>query len=407
MPPRPARVSQRCPRAPTGRSFLPPALCAFLLALGVSACTRVPELGSFTHLLAQPEAGTKRGPFAAETGVLTLEHLQIKGTHNSYHQAPRMALTSAWKYSHLPLAKQLELQGVRQIELDVRYVDGEVVVGHLPMLDSRTSCRKLKTCLEQVRGWSVAHPDHLPIFVFIEPKEHLAPSNLDGRLEVLDRTIAGVFPRKSLLVPEQVAGSASSLQEAVATRGWPSLADARGKVVFVLFGRENHTRAYGRGRPRLEGRLMFAAGDPGDPYAAIASYDNPLEERAEIAEALSHHMLVRTRADGDLLKDRTRRDAALTSGAHFVGSDFVDPKLGWLELGDAARCNPRSAPTGCAMAALAESSGSPTIATAAGALTAAAAQAPGSGSEAVIDPPTTVQAPGTARVDVPPAAAIP
>ena len=97
------------------------------------------------------------------------------------------------------------------------------------------------------------------MFVFIEPKEHVSPSNLDGRLEVLDQTIASVFPRKSLIVPEDVAVRLLA-QGSGANRGWPTLESSRGKVVFVLFGRKNHTRAYARGRPRLEGRLMFATG---------------------------------------------------------------------------------------------------------------------------------------------------
>jgi hypothetical protein len=311
--------------------------------------------------LAKPAGGNRQRlagagrALAAGAGLdLTLEHLQLKGSHNSYHRAPRLALAPAWRYSHLPLAKQLETQGVRQIELDVRYSGGEVVVGHLPMIDGGTTCRRLKTCLQQIHAWSAAHPAHVPVFVFIEPKEHLSPSNLDGRLEVLDQTIASVFPRRSLLVPEQLAGDAGSLREALETRGWPTLAETRGKVVFVLFGRENHTRAYGAGRPRLEGRLMFATGGPRDPYAAFASYDDPVTQRAAIAEAISHRMLVRTRADSDLRKDRRRRDAALASGAHFVGSDFVDPKTGWLELGEPARCNPLSAPASCASASLSE-----------------------------------------------------
>jgi hypothetical protein len=262
----------------------------------------------------------------------------------------------AWRYSHQSIPKQLEKQGVRQLELDVRYSNGKVVVGHVPMLDGRASCHTLKGCLEQLHTWSKAHPTHLPVFVFLEPKEALAPSDLDGRLEVLDQTIASVFPKQSLLTPDMVAGDAPSLHEAVRTRGWPSVAETRGKVAFVLFGPERHTRAYARHRPRLEGRLMFAAGNPSDAYAAVVSYDNPLERRHEIAAALRANMLVRTRADSGLVRDKRRRDAALASGAHFIGSDFVDPRQDWVELGERApvRCNPISAPERCTQAALAE-----------------------------------------------------
>ncbi|MFT3924836.1 MAG: Ca2+-dependent phosphoinositide-specific phospholipase C [Myxococcales bacterium] len=324
------------------------------LLLALTGCTRVPELSGMGTLLSARDAA--HGPLASTTAeALTLDQLQLKGSHNSYHQAPRMALAKGWRYSHLPLRKQLETQGVRQIELDVRYSGGQVVVGHLPIVDGRSSCRTLAACLQQVKAWSDENPSHLPLFVFLEPKEHITPSNLDGRLEVLDQTIAKVFPRSSLLTPRDVAGEERTLKEAVQAHGWPSLESTRGKVVFVLFGRKNHTRAYGEGRPRLEGRLMFAAGRPQDPYAVFASCDDPVAEKAEIAAALDQGMLVRTRADSDLRRDRNRRDAALASGAHFIGSDFVDPKSNWLALGERApaRCNPLSG-AACVSAALTE-----------------------------------------------------
>ena len=68
---------------------------------------------------------------------------------------------------------------------------------------------------------------------------------------------------------------------------------------------------------------------------------------------------VRTRADADTVEarasDTTRRDAAFASGAQIVSTDFerVDPR--WptyvvaLPGGGEARCNPISAPKGCAL----------------------------------------------------------
>src|SRR5262245_16488950 len=53
-------------------------------------------------------------------GELRLNHLQAKGTHNSYHIAPEGDLIPALEYTHMPLDVQLSSQGVRQFELDVR-----------------------------------------------------------------------------------------------------------------------------------------------------------------------------------------------------------------------------------------------------------------------------------------------
>ena len=66
----------------------------------------------------------------AEPAPLRLNHLQVIGSHNSYHLAPREELASALEalapslfreidYTHLPLTEQLEEHGIRQFELDV------------------------------------------------------------------------------------------------------------------------------------------------------------------------------------------------------------------------------------------------------------------------------------------------
>jgi hypothetical protein len=88
---------------------------------------------------------------------------------------------------------------------------------------------------------------------------------------------------------------------------------------------------------------MFAApGHAGADYAAVISIDDPLAHQAEITSAARAHVLVRTRADAGLVRDARRRDAAVLSGAHFIGTDFVDAKQGWLDLSadTPARQNP-------------------------------------------------------------------
>jgi len=332
----------------------------FLIVTTLLGCTRLPQLGNLSHL-APPERG--RSVLASIDPVqpkLALNELQLKGSHNSYHRAPRLALSRTWRYSHAPLEVQLASQGVRQLELDVRYARGELLVGHLPFVDGRSNCVKLLDCLGRVKKWSRAHPDHLPVFVFIEVKDDLAPSRLDGKLDAIDFAITRVFTRDMLLVPEDVAGSAPTLRDAVTTEGWPSVEATRGRIAFVMFGPQRHKRAYTAGRPRLDGRVMFVAErDTDAPHTSVVFYDDPIRERAEIAAAVRQRFLVRTRADADLRRRSGRRDAALASGANFVSTDFVDPRFDWLELGAqataAARCNPLSASADCSAAALSES----------------------------------------------------
>lgn len=281
--------------------------------------------------------------FAREAGALRIDQLQLKGSHNSYHRAPRFALSRSFRYTHLPLEAQLERQGVRHLELDVRYRDNALQVGHAPIIDGRTSCRSFGACIAAVQRWSKAHPSHVPVFIFIQPKEGLISAGLDHHVALIDREITRVFARHELLVPRDVARDFPSLRDAVRSAGWPTLASTRGKVAFVLFGHARLVSEYARGRPRLEGRTMFVAtGKAGAPHAAILSIDDPVPNGAAIAAAVRDHLLVRTRSDTGLAHNQRRRDAAVRSGAHFIGSDFVGPGQAWLDLGpDApARQNP-------------------------------------------------------------------
>jgi hypothetical protein len=283
---------------------------------------------------------------------LSLSHLQLKGSHNSYHQAPRFALSRQWRNSQAPLDVQLDSQGVRQLELDVRYDSGQLIVGHLPWLDGRSTCRTFRQCLLLIKSWSKKRPGHLPVFVFIEAKDALAPSRLDGRIDAIESEIAAMFPRSSLLTPGDVAKPGLALRDSVQAHGWPSLAEARGRVAFVLFGHARHRLAYWDAHPRGREGLMFAVArsyETSRPGAAVLMIDDPIRDGALIDHAVRAGFLVRTRSDKGLVRNVARRDAALRSGAHFVSTDFADPHSGWLDIGERipVRCNPISAPARC------------------------------------------------------------
>jgi hypothetical protein len=335
-------------------SSLRPVLSAVLLSAAVG-CTPVPVLGNFSYLAPRKTKQSVLSTIASAQPALKLNQLQLKGSHNSYHRAPRIPLSRTWRYSHAPLDVQLETQGVRQIELDVRYARGELMVGHLPVIDGRSTCKRLADCLHRVKKWSRANPGHIPVTVFLEVKDDLAPARLDGRLDALDFAITRVFSRDMLLTPGDVVGDAPSLRQAILTHGWPSVEDSRGKVMFVMMGPQRHKTAYVAGRPRLDGRVMFVGQrSPGHAYASVLFYDDPIRQHREIAEAVKRGFLVRTRADHSLVRTRARRDAALASGAHFISSDFVDPRFNWVELQAPARCNPLAALPSCEARALSE-----------------------------------------------------
>src|SRR5262249_43809213 len=54
--------------------------------------------------------------------VLRMNHVQFKATHNSYHIETNGNKEPTWHYTHAPLNVQLDVQGVRGLELDTRYV---------------------------------------------------------------------------------------------------------------------------------------------------------------------------------------------------------------------------------------------------------------------------------------------
>lgn len=339
-------------------------------------------------------------------GRVRLNELQMIGTHNSYHLQPPDALIEALagfdadfvktiQYNHAPLAEQLDA-GVRQLELDV-YADPEggrfanraamsflgqpmmegvqelrvpgFKVMHLPDIDFASTCWTLNACLGQISAWSEGHPGHLPIVIWVEPKDELVPDPLGlgfatpvkvGRseLEALEAEVLAVFGRDRLITPDDVRGSRATLEESVLKTGWPALDKSRGKAMFVLLDEGEKRRTYLGAEPSLKGRVFFTTSSPGQPDAAVINIDNPLEGGERIAELVRAGYLVRTRADADTvearLHDGSRREKALSSGAQFVGTDYLEENRafggGYLvafEGSTRVRCNPIAASTAC------------------------------------------------------------
>lgn len=316
--------------------------------------------------------------------ALRLNELQYIGTHNSYHISPNTSAAAATPdeqageqasavagvpmldYTHDPLPQQLAT-GTRAFELDVfADPDGNLFdhpmaptllgegdpglpasmsqpgfkVLHLPDIDFRSTCWTFVECLTEVHEFSDANPDHVPIFIQIELKDDTLPAPLDftatlpigaTELDALDAEIRSVFDEEHLITPDTIRGDHPTLAEAIATDGWPTVGESRGKVVFFLDNGGSVHDTYLAGSPNLQGRAAFtSAADPGDPDRAIVKLNDPFET-SEIADAIAEGLIVRTRADADLEQapsnDVTMREAALTSGAQIVSTDFPATKV--------------------------------------------------------------------------------
>jgi glycerophosphoryl diester phosphodiesterase len=288
--------------------------------------------------------------------VLRLNHVQAKGTHNSYHVEPAEARDPSFRYTHESLDVQLSEQGVRQFELDLHLrQDGGFEVFHIPLLDEETTCRKLVDCLGVVKDWSDQNPLHMPIMIWLEPKDEDADFLDDtlvpifGHYDELEAEILSVWPKERILTPDDVRKDYATLPEAIAAEGWPTLGALRGRVIFSMLDSENHREAYTRDAPALEGRLLFVDADQAsDSYAALFKINNAQSDGEQVQSLVAAGFIVTSNVDGvtqDDAANAARSEASLEAGVHYSSSDFPAPVSSrdyWFDIpdGNPAQCNP-------------------------------------------------------------------
>lgn len=339
---------------------------------------------------------------------LRLNHYQVIGSHNSYKEAIEPALMQllmkedsvrflALDYQHLSLSEQLD-HGLRKLELDVVHdpkggrfanprglrllkqqgdtplpYDGDqkmqqagFKVLHVQDIDFRSTCLTLTDCLREIKNWSDAHPRHLPIAISFNAKTDVidkpgfvAPLPFTpAAFDSLDAAILAVIPKARIITPQEVRGEFPTLVEAVKAHNWPLIEEARGKFLFVLDERGTKQENYLLDHPNLTGRIMFVNADPGRPEAAFIILNDPVRFHDSIQALVRSGYLVRTRADANTQEARKgdlhRFQRALSSGAHFISTDYYLPDQR-LQTGyqvkfaenTIARCNPVHAPPNC------------------------------------------------------------
>ena len=367
-------------------------------------------------LLAATAAAGQSGASSSDAQV-RINQIQVIGSHNSYHAGllPGVRAYLAKEkpdslrgldYAHQPLNEQFD-GGIRQIELDV-YADSkggryahpagpaaEAAAGvtvdpmenfygvspdvmmkpgfkvmHVQDVDQHSSCQPFTACLKIVRDWSKAHPQHLPIFVLVETKQgkplHIPHATTPepftaATFDALDQEIRSVFAADEMITPDDMRGTYATPNEAARADAWPTLAQARGKVIFLMDQR-NAGPLYLEGHPDLRGRVLFTNAAPGQPDAAFTEENDGTEQ--EIAALVKQGYLVRTRTDADTKEGRSgstvRRDHAMASGAQILSTDYpkAEPAQ-WTGYfvsfagGAMARCNPVARNAACSDAALA------------------------------------------------------
>jgi hypothetical protein len=307
----------------------------------------------------------------AQNDTLKINQIQVIGSHNSYRHNIEPDLYNfiqakdttrslkGLQYTHISLTDQLN-KGLRQLEIDVqgdpqggKFVhpkgldivksqeaydpNGEMKkpgfkVFHMIDIDFRTSCYTLQGCLAELKKWSDANPDHVPVFITLEPKDDdsylgtKAEKFTSELFDALDKELRKGLGNK-LITPDMVRGKYKTLEEAVLNNNWPTLKKAKGKFLFILDNNGAKRDLYALNHPSLKGRAVFINAEPGKPEAATIFRNNP--EDAAIADLVKKGYIIRTRADADTKEaranDYTHFNAAKTSGAQIITTDYYLP----------------------------------------------------------------------------------
>ncbi|GEM_PF-156078 len=291
--------------------------------------------------------------------VLRVNHMQVKGTHNSYHLKMGKTVLPPWDYEFDPLPVQLAKQGVRQLELDVHYKPGKPKatweVLHVPFVDAKSSCKTLTVCLQLTKTWSDSNPGHHLLFILIEPKDDIDTNKIVGHYDELDAAILAVWPKDRVLRPDDVRGKHPTLRKALLADGWPTLGATRNKAMFVMLNSGHHRANYLKGHPNLEDRVIFMRDGKGESWAAVLEMGGPEGDKTKIQDAVKAGYLVRTKADDPNASDAAnekRAKAAIASGAQLISSDFPAKVKGKSYIfsipgGTPTGCNPLTAPKKC------------------------------------------------------------
>ncbi len=330
--------------------------------------------------------------------LVSFNNIQVIGSHNSYRKKPNAAILQliaasadqlppdfdpeSWDYDHISLDEQFDDYNIRSVELDV-YRDpsgglfyarkGNELVGldpdskedellepglkvmHFPDFDYLSHHLTFKASLENIKAWSEMHPRHLPITILVETKEDSPDLLLPGlgltstlpfdqnSVEEIESEINEVFAGSldHIFTPDELRGSQSTLNQAVKRGNWPELSQMRGRIIFVLMGREGIIDDYINGHSSLSGRNMFVFTDADTPESAFLKMDDPVANIDIIQERIREGYIVRTRADADTEEartgDETRLIAAINSGAQIISTDYYKAdaralqEMGWTD----------------------------------------------------------------------------
>lgn len=297
----------------------------------------------------------------APGGGIALNEIQVAGTHNSYHVKPATVFDASHDYTHKPLDQQFD-GGVRAIELDVHQGENGREIYHIAAIDPDTTCMNFVDCLQTINTWSDAHPDHTPIFVWLEIKDSTGGMPITDLVGV-ESDVTSVFSADDLITPEFLRGTHASPRARIDAEGWPLLPDVAGRVMFIVLNRDAHAERYTHGFAHLDDRIMFANAVEAQfdlPWVVVTKIEGDLTQPS-IVVAHDKNLLIATNVCGASSTDTvctTRNVDAVASGFHMLKDDLpflVDGRDYVLTLPEGSPgCNPATASAACDAATLEE-----------------------------------------------------
>lgn len=237
------------------------------------------------------------------------------------------------EYRSDTLTEQFNL-GIRSIELDVEtVVDGDdvsFICSHSPLIDMTSTCYDFRLALEEIRMWSDANPQHLPITVIVEPKElflleyGMRFMNVKYANEI-DRLLIEVFGDK-LITPAMMMGEHSSLKEMREADDWMTLEECAGKVVVLLHDTDGVTGKYIKQDESIKSQAMFPMlryKERDKDYASFLIVNKPKDIDKYSQELIfDKNLIIRTRVDSYGSYKEEDRQLTLGSGAQILSTDY-------------------------------------------------------------------------------------
>lgn len=284
---------------------------------------------------------------ALQRGV-KLNETRFLGTHNSYElESGKMyqklqdcvnditfGLTNLnqTRLNQDPLSVQFDL-GIRSIELDIEVLqdkDGvHFICCHSPLVDERSTCYDFSLALEEIKLWSDAHPNHLPISILLEVKTAFLPKVGMRAFSVKHANEFGNMAQEilgtTLLTPFDVMGEYDTFEQMRKNNAWPTLEETQGKVMILLHP-TNITEKYIAQDTSIKTQKLFPVLRFSDADKSYASFllmnmpDDVIENSQKVFQ--EGNFIVRSRTDDYGTFSEEWDSLALQCGSQILSTDY-------------------------------------------------------------------------------------